>query len=531
MWDLAWIADPSAWIGLGTLVLLEVVLGVDNLVFISILVTRLPEAQRRQAFLTGISLALLMRLGLLAFMARLVTLTNPLFTLGGHGFSARDLILMAGGVFLLLTGTTELHDRVEGRAGSFSGPERHAGYWQVIVQIVVLDAVFSLDSIITSVGMVEHVPIMMLAVVSAMAIMVLAAAPLLHFVERHPSVIVLCLGFLLMIGLSLLADGLGYHIPKGYMYAAIGFSILVEACNQWALRNRRRRFSMRDMRESTARVILNFLGGGVPSGDMQLDAAALAGEAGGQLFAPQERDMVARVIRLGGRTARFIMTPRQRVRWLDSNADLPTVSRYAAAANLPWLPVLQRDTDEVLGVLRPGDLLAAPPPAKGAPWSLLPFVRPAPTIFEHTPLPTILDNFRTHPVPLAFVRDEYGDVVGVVTPAELISVLAGQMGDMPAGPEACRRPDGSWVMPGRLSVDLFASWLGVPLPKRLSSATLAGLIMERLGRIPVKGDHLLYHGWELEVLRMDKRRIDTVRAVKALPPVGVGRKKRAAKVR
>ena len=177
MWDLAWIADPSAWIGLGTLVLLEVVLGVDNLVFISILVTRLPEAQRRQAFLTGISLALLMRLGLLAFMARLVTLTNPLFTLGGHGFSARDLILMAGGVFLLLKGTTELHDRVEGRAGSFSGPERHAGYWQVIVQIVVLDAVFSLDSIITSVGMVEHVPIMMLAVVSAMAIMVLAASP------------------------------------------------------------------------------------------------------------------------------------------------------------------------------------------------------------------------------------------------------------------------------------------------------------------------------------------------------------------
>ncbi len=399
------------------------------------------------------------------------------------------------------------------------------GYWQVILQIVVLDAVFSLDSIITSVGMVEHVFIMMLAVVAAMAIMVLAAAPLLRFVERHPSVIVLCLGFLLMIGLSLLADGLGYHIPKGYMYAAIGFSILVEGCNQWALRNRRRRFSMRDMRESTARVILNFLGGGVPSGDAQLDAAALAGEGGGQLFAPQERDMVARVIRLGGRTARFIMTPRQRVRWLDSRADRKAVSRFAAEANLPWLPVLRRDTDEVLGVVRPGDLLAAPPPAPGAPFDLTAFVRPAPTIFEHTPLPVILDNFRTHPVPLAFVRDEYGDVVGVVTPAELLSMLAGQMGDMPAGPEACRREDGSWVMPGRLSVDLFASWLSVPLPRRLSSATLAGLIMERLGRIPVKGDRLIYYGWELEILRMDRHRVDAVRAVKTLP-AGVGRKKR-----
>lgn len=152
---------------------------------------------------------------------------------------------------------------------------RPAGFWQVIIQIIVLDAVFSLDSIITSVGMVEHVSVMMLAVVAAMAVMLLAARPLLAFVERHPTVIVLCLGFLLMIGLSLLADGLGYHLPKGYMYAAIIFAVLVEACNQWALRNRRKRISMRDMRESTARVILNLLGGEQPGrGEAQLDAAA-----------------------------------------------------------------------------------------------------------------------------------------------------------------------------------------------------------------------------------------------------------------
>ena len=221
MWDLAWVTDPAAWAGLGTLVLLEVVLGVDNLVFISILVGKLPQEKKRQAFLTGLGLALLMRLVLLAFMARLVMLTNPLFTLGGHGYSARDLILMAGGVFLLLKGTMELHDRLEGHAGRFETRGPQVGYWQVIFQVIVLDAVFSLDSIITSVGMVDHVFIMMLAVVAAMVIMVLAAAPLLEFVERHPTVIVLCLGFLLMIGLSLLADGLGYHIPKGYMNGSI----------------------------------------------------------------------------------------------------------------------------------------------------------------------------------------------------------------------------------------------------------------------------------------------------------------------
>ena len=526
MWDFAWVADPSAWAGLGTLVLLEVVLGVDNLVFISILVNKLPEARKRQAFLTGLGLALLMRLLLLACMARLVTLTAPLFSLGGHPFSARDLILMAGGVFLLLKGTMELHDRLEGHAGKFDGPAHQANYWQVIFQIIVLDAVFSLDSIITSVGMVDHVFIMMLAVVGAMIIMVLAAEPLLAFVEGHPTVIVLCLGFLLMIGLSLLADGLGYHLPKGYMYTAIGFSVLVEACNQWALRSRRKRYSMRDMRESTARIILNLLGGGVPGGgEAQLEAAALAGDTGGQLFAPQERDMVARVIRLGGRTARFIMVPRQRVPWLDSNADRATVTRFAAESRLAWLPVLRRDTDEVLGVVHPGEILQSENQGIGGrEWNLKTFVRPAPTIFEHTPLPAILEGFRTDPTPLAFVRDEYGSVVGVITPAELLSVLAGQIGDIPANPEACRRADGSWVLSGRLSVDLFASWLGVSLPRRLASATLAGLILERLGRIPEQGARLRYQGWELEITRMDRRRIDEVRAVKLLLPQGKGKK-------
>ena len=171
------------------------------------------------------------------------------------------------------------------------------------------------------------------------------------------------------------------------------------------------------------------------------------------------------------------MIPRQRVDWLDSNADRATATRYAAASRLAWLPVLRRDTDEVLGVVHPGDILLQEQQGIGSrEWDLKTYLKPAPTIFEHTPLPTILEDFRTHPAPLAFVRDEYGSVVGVITPSELLSVLAGQMGDMPAGPEVCRRPDGSWMLPGRLAVDLFASWLGVSLPRRLSSATLGGLI-------------------------------------------------------
>ena len=347
--------------------------------------------------------------------------------------------------------------------------------------------------------------------------------------ERHPTVIILCLGFLMMIGLSLLMDGLGYHIPKGYLYAAICFSVLVEICNQVALRNRRKRISMRDMRESMAMAVLGLLGGGRPGEEeARRDAAALASESDAQpLFEPEERDMVARVIRLSGRTARFIMTPRHRVRWLDSEADYATACRFASESLSPWLPVLDPDRDEVLGVIHTGDLAAVTPqgpvtgterPGTAAPqddgsgrvWSVRPLLRPAPTIFEHASLTEMLETFREEPTPLAFVRDEYGSVVGCITPTDLVSVLAGQMGDMPAGPEACRQPDGSWLMPGRLTVDAVTSWLGIHLPPRSSSATLAGLLLEALGHIPHEGERVRIQGWRMKIVKMDGNRIDEV---------------------
>ena len=225
--DFSWVAEPTAWGGLGTLILLEVVLGIDNLVFISILSSRLPEDKRRHAFTIGLSLALIMRLGLLSTVAWLIGLTKPWFSLFGYSFTARDIILLIGGLFLLLKGTMELHERLEGFQPTEEKAVHQAVFWQVITQIVVLDAIFSLDSIITSVGMVKELSIMMLAVIIAVLAMLLASRPLTEFVDRHPTVIILCLGFLLMIGLSLILEGLGYHIPKGYLYAAIGFSIVV----------------------------------------------------------------------------------------------------------------------------------------------------------------------------------------------------------------------------------------------------------------------------------------------------------------
>ncbi len=257
-----WIADPTIWAGLATLVVLEIVLGIDNLVFIAILADKLPKQQRDKARVVGLLLALVMRLALLASISWLATLTKPMFIVAEHPFSGRDLIMLVGGIFLLFKATMELNERLEGKDEEQHGARKGARFWPVVAQIVVLDAVFSLDSVITAVGMVDHLAVMMIAVCIAIGLMLLASKPLTRFVNAHPTIVILCLSFLLMIGFSLVAEGFGYHIPKGYLYAAIGFSVMIEALNQLAQFNRRRFLSkVRPLRERTAEAVLRMLSG------------------------------------------------------------------------------------------------------------------------------------------------------------------------------------------------------------------------------------------------------------------------------
>ncbi|UXU74292.1 MULTISPECIES: TerC family protein [unclassified Paracoccus (in: a-proteobacteria)] len=241
---IALIQDPAAWVALATLVVMEVVLGIDNLIFISILTNKLPEHQRERARRIGIGLALVMRLGLLATVAWIVRLTEPVVTIMGNELSWKDIILISGGLFLVWKATKEIHHHVDpsdqeenivGRAVSTFGG--------AIFQILLLDLVFSIDSIITAVGMTKHVEIMVVAVVAAVTVMLLAANPLANFIARNPTIVMLALSFLLLIGTTLIAEGFGVHVPKGYIYAAMAFSAMVEALNMWArnARNRRQR--------------------------------------------------------------------------------------------------------------------------------------------------------------------------------------------------------------------------------------------------------------------------------------------------
>ncbi|MCM5551807.1 TerC family protein [Pleomorphomonas sp. NRK KF1] len=231
--------NASAWASLLTLTVMEIVLGIDNLVFISVLTSRLPTDAARKARALGLSMALVFRILLLITLSWLIGLTAPVFSLFGHDFSWRDLILLAGGLFLLYKATHEIHAGIEGEEDD-SGNVVHAAFGATVAQIIAIDIVFSIDSIITAIGMAEHVPVMILAVVIAMIIMFVASEPISNFIHKHPTTKMLALSFLLLIGVSLVADGVGFHVPRAYIYFAMAFSAGVEMINILASRKRRK---------------------------------------------------------------------------------------------------------------------------------------------------------------------------------------------------------------------------------------------------------------------------------------------------
>lgn len=410
-----WLADPTIWVGLLTLVLLEVVLGVDNLIFIAILSDKLPPKERGRARLIGLSLALVMRLALLASISWVMSLTAPLFTLW-RDFSWRDLILIAGGAFLLVKATLEIHERVEGSGHGPGAATQHAAFWPIVAQIVVLDAVFSLDSVITAVGMVDELYVMMAAVVVAVLAMLVAAKPLTEFISKHPTLIILCLGFLLMIGLVLVLDGVGLHVPKGYVYAAIGFSVLIEVLNQLAARGRRRP-TPRMTRQQVADAVLRLLGG-VPE-----PAYASAGAEPG--FGSAERRMVGDILTLGERRVASVMTPRAEVKWLDlDSAD--ALERVRASPHRE-LPVGRGSIERAEGIVRKEDVLELC--MGGKPISLDAVVRRVPSIRANASVLDALNQFKKQTAEMALVTDAQGRFQGIVTRTDLLEAIAGEFPD------------------------------------------------------------------------------------------------------
>ena len=505
--------DPSIWVGLLTLVVLEIVLGIDNLVFIAILADKLPPKQRDKARLIGLSLALVMRLGLLSVISWMVTLTKPLFSVMDYTFSGRDLIMLIGGIFLLFKATTELHERLENRQHDDGHGKGYASFWVVVLQIVVLDAVFSLDAVITAVGMVNHLPVMMAAVVIAMAVMLLASKPLTRFVNQHPTVVVLCLSFLLMIGLSLVAEGFGFHIPKGYLYAAIGFSILIELFNQIARRNFIKQQSNQPLRARTADAILRLMGGrrqvNVQSDSENHNPVPVPEGA----FVEQERYMINGVLSLASRSLRGIMTPRGEISWVDANLSVDEIRQQLLSSPHSLFPVCRGELDEIIGVVRAKEMLVAL--EEGVNVEAVAAASPAIVVPETLDTINLLGVLRRARGSFVIVTNEFGVVQGLVTPLDVLEAIAGEFPDEDETPEIVADGEG-WLVKGTTDLHALSHTLGLEnvVNDEEDIATVAGLVIAVNGQIPRVGDVIELPPLHITIVEANDYRVDMVRIVK-----------------
>lgn len=509
---LDWLTDPTAWLGLATLIVLEIVLGIDNLIFIAILSDKLPLHQRNNARRIGLGLALFMRLALLASISWIVGLTEPVVSVWRLEFSWRDIILIAGGLFLLIKATIEIHDRLEvGTTEHVSGGAR-GRFWPIVAQIVALDAVFSIDSVITAVGMVDELSMMMAAVTIAVIVMLVASAPLSRFINTHPSLIVLCLGFLLLIGFVLVVDGFGYHLPKGYLYAAIGFSVLIESFNQTALRKRRNWARSMSLRNRTADTILRLLGG-VPIRSTPEDVTEAATFATPEevraTFTPAEQAMVRAVLSLAVRPVETIMTPRTEVMWIDAADARESVLAEVRSSPHRLFLLSRGGIDELIGIVRKEDVLQLA--LSDQAFDLVGIAQEPASVRAGATILAAFEVFRSSTSEMALIVDEYGTLVGIVTRTDMLEAIAGRLPQPGEGRRSAQEVGpGVVVLDASMSIFDAQERLQIVETPRGDFHTLAGFVLAGLGRLPAAGDRVRWGEWTLEVTRMDGWRIDEI---------------------
>lgn len=505
-----WLLEPSSWIGLITLIVLEIVLGIDNLVFIAILADKLPARQRNKARILGLSLALIMRLLMLTALSWMVKLTTPLFSLWSIAFSGRDIILILGGFFLLYKSTSELHERVDGKI-HVRGKERILPSFAIVItQIVVLDAIFSIDSVITAVGMVDHLAIMMAAVIIAMGVMMIASRPLTKFVNAHQTVVVLCLSFLLIIGLTLIAEGLGFKIPKGYIYAAIGFSILIEFLNQLAQHNLAKNMAQIPLRERTAETILRLLGNKTKAEREMEPEFQEEKPARMAAFAEEERNMVSGVLTLGERSIRSIMTPRADVAWINIEDDPETIKKQLRSNAHSYFPVCRGQLDNVIGIARAQDLMDDAHSNN--------LLENSKSIREPVVMPESAGVLKAMEIlkqtggQLALVADEYGSIEGLLTPINILEAIAGEFPSEDGQPSVIEEKPGTWIMDGATNIYHLEQILETDglVDEDDDYTSLAGFLLERFGTVPQSGKILKYGDLQFEVMEMEGLRIAKV---------------------
>lgn len=517
-----WLLDPTVWVGLAVLVTLEVVLGIDNLLFVAALADKLPSQQRERARILGLVMALLMHLLVLGAVVWLLQFTTPWFSMSVLAFSLHDLVVLVGGVFLLSKATLELRERFLGKQSELSATKAFTRFSVVLAQVFVLNAVLSLDAAMTAIGLLEHLPVMMAAAVAATVIMLMLSKPLMTLLQVRPSLVVLSWGSLFLIGLSLVAEGFGLVVPRTYLYAAFVFALALELLNGLAQHQQAAPEASDSLRERTAQTVLRLLGHPVSSEESEDTSRKDRRDRKEhreptESFGVEERNMVSGVLTLADRTVRSIMTPRIDVSWINAEDEPDAIRQQIEQAPHSFFPVCRGDIDKVIGIGR----------AKRMITDLLTHghirekrLHEPVVVHDTISIIRLIDTLKHAKGQLVLVANEFGNIEGLVTPLDVFEAIAGEFPDENEVPDIVPDGENRWRIDGAADLHLLEQVLQTEglVNDDEDYTTLAGYLLNHFGQLPNVGDR-----WELgaadalftfRVARLERRRIAMVHVEK-----------------
>jgi CBS domain containing-hemolysin-like protein len=520
-----WLLDPSVWVGFVVLVALQIVLGIDNLLFVGSLAEKLPPNQHKRVRLIGLVLGLLVQLALLAGLVGLLQFTNPVLSLGSMTVSVSGLTLLAAGVFLIAKASLALHERLAGKQVTVSQATAFSRFGVVLIQVLVLKLAFSLDAAITAVGLLDHLVAMMLAAVAATVVLVLAAQPLMTFVQSRASVVVLCWSSVWLVGMSLIIEAFGLGVPREYLYAAILFAMAVATLNALAPRSQTHEFGSGSMRERTAETVLRLLGHQAappeaedsPRKEKKERKERRDSPEQSDTFGVEERNMVSGVLTLADRTVRSIMTPRTDVSWINIDDDPDVIRQQIERAPHSFFPVCRDNFDNIVGIGR----------AKRMITDLLTHghirekrLREPLVVHDTISIIRLIDTLKHAKGQLVLVANEFGTLEGLVTPIDVFEAIAGEFPDEDETPDVVPDGENRWRIDGAADLHLLEQVLQTDglVNEDEDYTTLAGYLLNHFGQLPSVGDRCELDSPSatitFRVARLERRRIAMVHVEK-----------------
>src|SRR5574344_261756 len=513
--DLSWILEPTAWIGLLTLTAIQTVLGIDNLLFIAILSAKLPAREAKLACYIGLGGALIIRIILMLSAAYIVAMSPPLFTLYGFECSSRDLMMLFGGLFLIYKATEELHGKLEASdiEEKISVSKAAVQSFAVVVsQIMILDVLFSADAIVTAIGMTNQGWIMIIAVSLATVLLILASTVISEFVSKHPTLVILCLGFLLMIAFSLILEAFHIYVSKGYLYSAMAFSIVIEVFNQVSRKNTLHLKKSNSSRQTAAHLVLRLLGSKQSSVNSIKEAIVSTPDS--DVFNSQEQEMVSRVLQLSSLPVKAVMTARPDLQMLkvDDTKDC-LLKRTLQASRSRLIAYENGKKDQPLGYILRSKLLASLLQDKDSKTNIEKLIIEPIYLPETISILKALELFKAQKRYFGFVFDEFGVFVGVVTLHDILEEITGEMPSVTETPEilSMDEDDKSFRVDGDTILSDLERETGLAISPTEHYQTMGGYVLDKFQRVPKQGEKFDVNGWTIEIYSADQTAINVLK--------------------